>query len=455
MTNPAMEIPTRRVDMWYAGTSPQRRATVAFRIILAIPQLIILDFLFIALCIVVVIGWFGALFMGRLPAFVHAFASGVIRWATRVGAYLFLLTDRYPPFSLEDEAYPARPMLPPAGARLNRWSVFFRIVLGIPGAAFYEIVLYGLTFPLLIVMWFVVLIRGTMPDPLYDAYAALLRYQVRYHSWFTMLTSEYPWGMLGDPAAPPTPAASALPQPPQSQPPPPSQPTASPATAPPPPSYPAYPVSGPPASTTQPFSYPASDQPVEEPASSADAPSDAGPPADAAPVWPPPMPPPTAGLGAMPPPSQWERAAPTLPGAELPPWGRLVLQGAARGWMVFAIVWGAILFLGQNVAQNILVGHNNHNDNTALVQQAHVFVTDCQRSATSGKTAPSGADPRAMDPPTAIFRQVAVSASCTGAGTGAGTGEHAYLATSGGTGATAFWSHPSDTQHLLHTAGAG
>ena len=102
------------------------------------------------------------------------------------------------------------------------------------------------------------------------------------------------------------------------------------------------------------------------------------------------MPPPTAGLGAMPPPSQWERATPTVPGAELPPWGRLVLHGAARGWMVFAIVWGAILFLGQNVAQNVLVGHNNNNDNSALVQRAHIFVTDCHRSATSDREAPTG-----------------------------------------------------------------
>src|ERR1700733_5400716 len=178
MTSPAMEIPTRRVDMWFDGTSPQRRATIAFRIILAIPQLIVLYILFIALIIVMVIGWFGALFMGRLPGWAHAFASGVIRWATRVGAYLFLLTDRYPPFSLEDEAYPARPMLPPAGGTLNRWTVFFRVIIAIPASVFYEIVLYGLTFPLLIVMWVVVLIRGSMPEPLYDAYAALLRSEV-------------------------------------------------------------------------------------------------------------------------------------------------------------------------------------------------------------------------------------------------------------------------------------
>ena len=48
MTDAAMAMPTRRVDLWYAGTAPQGRLTVAFRIILAIPQIIVLYFLFIA-----------------------------------------------------------------------------------------------------------------------------------------------------------------------------------------------------------------------------------------------------------------------------------------------------------------------------------------------------------------------------------------------------------------------
>jgi len=103
MNDAAMAVPTRRVDMWFAGTAPQRRLTVAFRIILAIPQFIVLYFLFIAAFFVLVIGWFGALFMGRLPEWVHSFVSGVVRWTTRVYAYMYLLTDRYPPFSLDDE----------------------------------------------------------------------------------------------------------------------------------------------------------------------------------------------------------------------------------------------------------------------------------------------------------------------------------------------------------------
>ena len=98
--------------MWYSGTAPQRRVTVVFRIILAIPQFVVLIFLGIAGFFVAVIGWFAALFTGRLPDFAHTYLSGLIRWEIRVDAYMFLLTDQYPPFSFEDVEYPVRPILP-------------------------------------------------------------------------------------------------------------------------------------------------------------------------------------------------------------------------------------------------------------------------------------------------------------------------------------------------------
>ena len=37
-----------------------------------------------------------------------------------------------------------------------------------------------------------------MPPSLYDTYSSLLRYLARLHAWFSMVTSEYAWGMLGD-----------------------------------------------------------------------------------------------------------------------------------------------------------------------------------------------------------------------------------------------------------------
>ena len=206
MTSASMSMPTRRVEMWYSGTAPQRRVTVIFRIILAIPQFVVLIFLGIAGFFVAVVGWFAALVTGELPEFAHTFLGGVIRWEIRVSAYMFLLTDQYPPFSLEDVDYPVRPILPAPGP-LNRVAVFFRLILAIPASVFAQIVFYGLAFPLLFVMWIVVIASGSMPPTLYTTYSALLRYQARFHSWFAMITSEYAWGMFGDFVPPPPPTS--------------------------------------------------------------------------------------------------------------------------------------------------------------------------------------------------------------------------------------------------------
>jgi Domain of unknown function (DUF4389) len=70
---------------------------------LAIPHYIVLFFLYIAAFVCVVIAWFAILFTGRYPRSLFDFVMGVERWALRVGAYAFLLvTDRYPPFSLQE-----------------------------------------------------------------------------------------------------------------------------------------------------------------------------------------------------------------------------------------------------------------------------------------------------------------------------------------------------------------
>jgi hypothetical protein len=78
----------------------RNRLTVAFRLILAIPQLIVVALLIIAVCVVGLIALFAVLFTGRWPQGLRDFVLGVGRWWLRVQAYLVLLTDVYPPFSL-------------------------------------------------------------------------------------------------------------------------------------------------------------------------------------------------------------------------------------------------------------------------------------------------------------------------------------------------------------------
>jgi len=69
---------------------------------LAIPHYFVLFFLSIGAFFAVIYAWFAILFTGRYPRGVFDFVMGVQRWFLRVSAYAFLLvTDKYPPFSLE------------------------------------------------------------------------------------------------------------------------------------------------------------------------------------------------------------------------------------------------------------------------------------------------------------------------------------------------------------------
>ena len=69
--------------------------------LLAIPHYIVLAFLILGALIAIIVAWFAILVTGRYPRGLFDYLVGVGRWALRVQAYaFFMLTDRYPPFSL-------------------------------------------------------------------------------------------------------------------------------------------------------------------------------------------------------------------------------------------------------------------------------------------------------------------------------------------------------------------
>jgi hypothetical protein len=81
-------------------TAPRDRATVALRLLLAIPHLIVLFFVLIAWMLITIAGWFIIMFTGTFPEGLHQFGVGAMQWQLRVEAYLYLMVDEYPPFSL-------------------------------------------------------------------------------------------------------------------------------------------------------------------------------------------------------------------------------------------------------------------------------------------------------------------------------------------------------------------
>ena len=79
---------------------------VIWKLITSIPHLLVLALLTFSLVAVVPVGWIAILFTGRFPRGLHQYATGVVRWWTRVQAYMLSLTDEFPPFSLSADAGP-------------------------------------------------------------------------------------------------------------------------------------------------------------------------------------------------------------------------------------------------------------------------------------------------------------------------------------------------------------
>jgi len=69
--------------------------------LLAIPHLLILIAPGLASFVIQLIAFFAILFTKRYPRGLFDFVVGVERWSLRVSAYIGLMRDEYPPFSLD------------------------------------------------------------------------------------------------------------------------------------------------------------------------------------------------------------------------------------------------------------------------------------------------------------------------------------------------------------------
>jgi hypothetical protein len=88
------------IDLEVAPPEVQNRWTVFFRIILAIPAMIVSNILRNLSGILGFFSWFVALFTGRVPQGIRNFGVLALRYESQTYAYLMLLTSRYPSFDV-------------------------------------------------------------------------------------------------------------------------------------------------------------------------------------------------------------------------------------------------------------------------------------------------------------------------------------------------------------------
>lgn len=184
--NPAYPV---RVDVDY----PDRlsRLLIFVKWLLAFPHYVVLFFLAIGAYVVLIISWFAVIITGQYPQGMFNYMVGVLRWGMRVGAYVFLMTDKYPPFSLEDDpSYPLR-LEVDYPAKIARWRPLVHWLLAIPVeivSAVIGIIAYICVF----IAWFAILITGRMPQGMFDPILIWFRWNMRVSVFRFWMTEQYP-----------------------------------------------------------------------------------------------------------------------------------------------------------------------------------------------------------------------------------------------------------------------
>ena len=172
--------------------------------LLVLPHVVVLALLWVAFVVVSLVAMVAIAFTGRYPRGLFDFNVGVLRWTWRVTYYSYgaLGTDRYPPFSLEEEPdYPARLDVPypehlSRGLVLVKWwllAIPHYLVVGlIAGGGWFAWHSGGLIGILVMVAAVVLAFTGRYPQSVFDLVLGLNRWCLRVAAYAALMTDAYP-----------------------------------------------------------------------------------------------------------------------------------------------------------------------------------------------------------------------------------------------------------------------
>ncbi|HEX6360345.1 DUF4389 domain-containing protein [Actinophytocola sp.] len=186
--------------------------------LLLVPHLIVLFFLWVAFPVVTFVALVAILFTGRYPRPLFDFNLGVMRWTWRVWCYGYgaLATDRYPPFSLQEEPdYPATldvtyPEHLSRGLVLVKWWLLaiphYLVIAFFTGGGGYAQWQWGdrwvgfdggLVALLSVFAGVALLFTGRYPRGIFDLVIGMNRWVLRVAAYAALMTDEYPPFRLG------------------------------------------------------------------------------------------------------------------------------------------------------------------------------------------------------------------------------------------------------------------
>lgn len=160
--------------------------------LLAVPHYLVLLFVLIGALIGMWISFFAVLITGRYPRGIFDFVVGALRWAWRVNSYVYLLHDRYPPFSTaHDPAFPARLEIAYPEDGVARWRPFFAWLLALPYLLVAGLLVY-VAYAVAFIGVFVILFTKNLPEGMFKLILNPMRWQLRGGAYAYGLVTRYP-----------------------------------------------------------------------------------------------------------------------------------------------------------------------------------------------------------------------------------------------------------------------
>jgi hypothetical protein len=180
-----------------AYEEPLNRFLPLIKWLLLLPHYFALFLLAIGAYLALIFAFFAVLFTGRYPRGIFEFLVGVMRWAARVSAYCYLMTDAYPPFSLNPEpGDPAQFEIDYPEGGVNRWRPLVHWLLVIPFVIAASVIHY-IAQVLVFFAFFAILFTRRFPKGMFEIVEVSLRWLYRGYAYTAFMTTRYPpfvWG---------------------------------------------------------------------------------------------------------------------------------------------------------------------------------------------------------------------------------------------------------------------